>query len=617
MDLKELNHAGEHAIFGSIEVLGDIDGKGMRTIRREINSMQQQQASFTKKFENYWSDLSSDGVITPVEKASLLKEWEGITQSYTALYEQASEKQLTNTPYWIDYEDAFDALKEELFTTEKIFDNMYESTTLSDKDAFDTIFSEYYYAEKFVTLAITAGLIDKLGLRALTSLSDPGQNGDLGLYRGELYQMVDGVWTKIGTETYLGILDELPEDPLDTQYFLAGDVIVFFDELYINEEPLLINGEKLGVVRLTEVGKLYYYNGEHWALAEDDDPRYLAVLSDYMTLNNALPDVMNAALVNVAKQQLNVKNYLGVASLAPVSANNGDYFVYSGIETTDWKPGRIYIKKNNQWKKLEPVEDGASQYYMTALQDILTLEAAGDGYFSTVFCNSFFANKASINALKVHTIYLETTGAIESADQQYSPGSVGLRIDSSGNIDANGNTHIGGTCTIDGNTTIGGNATISADVNIGGNSRFTGYIDTDKECFAAGFELRGLQPGSYSLKTLNVQDGTIYWVCPASGTVRMAGTATTEGAVGGGVDFYINGNRINRVTLQDSISIDFNINVSAGDTIGVQPWGNGGAGALPRNITTFTGGLYTATRNSLVTFLGQTITTPTPPSPAR
>jgi hypothetical protein len=93
---------------------------------------------------------------------------------------------------------------------------------------------------------------------------------------------------------------------------------------------------------------------------------------------------------------------------------------------------------------------------MIALQDILSYESAGDGYFSTAFCNAFFANKASINALKVHTIYLENTGAIESANEQYVPGSVGLRIDAAGNIDANGTTHIGGTCTIDGNTTIGG-----------------------------------------------------------------------------------------------------------------------------------------------------------------
>lgn len=456
MDLKELNHAGEHAIFGSIEVLGDIDGKGMRTIRREINSMQQQQASFTKKFENYWSDLSSDGVITPVEKASLLKEWEGITQSYTALYAQASEKQLTNTPYWIDYEDAFDALKEELFTTEKIFDNMYESTTLSDKDAFDTIFSEYYYAEKFVTLAITAGLIDKLGLRALTSLSDPGQNGDLGLYRGELYQMVDGVWTKIGTETYLGILDELPEDPLDTQYFLAGDVIVFFDGLYVNGDQLYINEQPLGIERLTEVGKLYYYNGIHWALASKSDPRYLAVLSDYMTLNNALPDIMNEAFEEVARNKIGITTYLGTSDTIPVLASVGDYFVYSGIETSDWKHGRIYVKRSTGWHKLDPDEDTASQYYMTALQDILTMEKATDGFFSNIFCNAFFANKACITQLKVKTFYLEDTGSIQSANETYVPESVGLRIDASGNIDANGNTHIGGNCVIEGNSVYRG-----------------------------------------------------------------------------------------------------------------------------------------------------------------
>lgn len=472
MDLKELNHAGEHAIFGSIEVLGDIDGKGMRTIRREINSMHQQQASFTKKFENYWSDLSSDGVITPVEKASLLKEWEGITQSYTALYEQASEKQLINTQYWQDYVAAFQALKTELFTTEKIFDNMYETTTLSDKDDFNTIFSEYYYAEKFVQLAITTGIIDKLGLRGLTSLEEEGYEGELAFYRGELYQMHNSVWVKIGTQTYLGILDHYDPDFVGQpgQYFLARGNYDGNTILLINNKKLLINDSVLLVKFIKfKNGKLYYWDNQ-WRQATDDDPRYVAVLADYMSLTGELPELLKNEIIQEVSTNISVPEYLGVSDTAPVGVKEGDWFYYTGITTgeteDDWIKGRIHVYKDGVWKNVRTDDPKASEYYMIALQDILSYESAGDGYFSTAFCNAFFANKASINALKVHTIYLENTGAIESANYQYTPTRLGMRLDAQGNADFNGTTHIGGTCTIDGTTTIGGNTTIGGVCNV-------------------------------------------------------------------------------------------------------------------------------------------------------
>ena len=130
MDLKELNHAGEHAVFGSIKVLGDIDGKNVRTIRRDVDLIQNTQYKLKQKVDNYWSSLSDDGIITPVEKIALHKEWESIVQSHAALYEQAQEKQLTEMPYWQDYEDAYDALKKMLFTDEGIFDLMEDNTEL-------------------------------------------------------------------------------------------------------------------------------------------------------------------------------------------------------------------------------------------------------------------------------------------------------------------------------------------------------------------------------------------------------------------------------------------------------------------------------------------------------
>ena len=121
---------------------------------------------------------------------------------------------------------------------------------------------------------------------------------------------------------------------------------------------------------------------------------------------------------------------------------------------------------------------------MMALEDILASQAAGPGYFSTIFAYAFFGNAATLQSLAVRTIYLSEGGYIQSEHTQYSPNQQGLRIDNDGNIDANGNTHIGKNCNIDGATTIGGscsitgNTTILGNTIIGNNAVFRGEIES-------------------------------------------------------------------------------------------------------------------------------------------
>ena len=529
MELKELNHAGEQGVFGSIRVLGEIDSKNLKTIKRDVNIMQNVQNTFNAKVNNYWTSLSDDGIITTGEKQTLKHEWETIQQTYTALLTQATAKALISTSYWAAYQDAYDDLRDLLFVTEKIFEDMQHDTTLTDKDDFNDIFKAYYYQEQFVQVAIMTGLIDKLGLRVLDSLSDPGVEGELAFYKGELYQYTDGAWCRVGTESYLGILDELPETAEENQYFLAGDVFEFLDDLVINDEILYINDDVLGIKRLTRYGYMYYWSGTNWFNVPDEDPRYLAVLADYMTLNGELPYVLETHIEEltenvseeVARDLSKNPRYLGVSNTIPAGAAKNDWFVYSGTTAGTWIKNRIYRYTGSTWQRLNPDDDANSRYYMSALQDILALEEAGDGYFSTLFCNAFFANKASINALKVQTIYLEDSGAIQSNNATYVSQTTGLKIDASGNIDANGSTHIGGNCTIDGTCVISGNTTIGGTCNIGGNASFSGTIR------AVNFELVGVTAGDVVQREYNnIFDATntrnTYNLCSLTrGTMRI------------------------------------------------------------------------------------------------
>lgn len=631
MELKERNYAGDHVVVGSLDVLGDLNSKGLKSVRRDVKLLQNTQLNINSKIDSYWADLSADGVITPVEKKALKKEWEGIAQSYAALYQEASQKQLLNQPYWIDYQEAYDALKKCIFTDEKLFDLMESTTVLQDKDAFDEYFEEYYYAQQFINLAITTGLIDKLGLRALTSLEEEGTNGELAFYRGELYQYVEDTWVKIGTQTYLGIVNQmsdLPTEKQEGQYFLAGQVFTVKCELQVNSKILKVNNKILMVkyLEFTEAGTILYWSNDRWNIADEDDPRYIAVMADYITVTGGLPALLVNELQQVLPQIIPPNpQYLGVFSTAPSYPNKGDYFLYSGINVGNWHKARIYRYTGTQWEELDPDDDGLSDYYMNALQDILILEAAGDGYFSTIFCNAFFSNKASINALKVQTIYLKNNGNIQSEQTTYTAGVTGLKIDANGNIDANGSVHIKGPCAIGTSLSNVGthNVVIEGDVKIGGDTTFSGTIDTEKECYAAGFVLKGLRPGNKLLRIISVENETQYWQIPASGTVRISGQAHIAAGIeigNGDINIYKNGTLMYNEHYVEAggriHNISYDLTVEAGDTIGVQAYSVGGGASGPDPII-FQGGIYTATVNTLVSFLGRDVTIPNPPSPAR
>lgn len=535
MELKELNHAGEQGVFGALRVLGDVKSKNIQTLSRDLGILQNVTVKVNTKIDSYWDSLSSDGIITPVEKISLHKEWEAIEQTYAALLAQVTAKALVSTSYWQDYKDAYDALKELLFETEKIFDDMYNSTTLSDIDDFNLIFHEYYYSQQFVQVAITSGLIDKLGLRGLESLTEPGVEGELAFYRGELYQYHNNAWERIGTDSYLGMVSthvQQLDEATEGNYFLASGRFYLTGKLFINNEQLYINNEIFYITIKTKVGKIYSFDNGDWHPVPDSDPRYLAILADYMNLTGQVPALLLDCIEEVVREPDRNPKYLGISNTDPAAPKMGDYYVYSGITTSTRVKDRIYRYNGTDWEELDPDNDGNSRYYMNALQDILTNERAGDGFFSVAFCNAFFTNKASINALKVHTIYLEQQGAIQSNNADYTEGLVGLKIDADGNIDANGDSHIKGKVAIGVQLKNDQGQYMPEfddyDVVIGGNTLFTGHASIDGTLNGATGTLKDIEILGDSMFRGTIDSGPLLLsndeVTPVEYTITKLGT---------------------------------------------------------------------------------------------
>lgn len=144
MTLKEINNAENRLVVGSLKVLSDMEGAGISAMRRDIDVLANATNTVKEKQEEYWKDLSSDTVITPLEKKLLRKQWEEITQTAAALNQVADEKGFANYAVMTLYNASFNALRKYLFETLALFDDMNVNTKIPDAEEFNRKFANYY-----------------------------------------------------------------------------------------------------------------------------------------------------------------------------------------------------------------------------------------------------------------------------------------------------------------------------------------------------------------------------------------------------------------------------------------------------------------------------------------
>lgn len=658
MKTYEKNMADTALVVKSLKVLENIDGGGIKEIKNTVESVKRQTTAQAKQQEEYWKSLSDDGVITVIEKQTLYRETQNIARSYAAITQQAAALQIT-AALLNDFVRTYEALHTYLYTTLKVFDDMSSETVLDDRAAFNTYFSNYYFEENFVLIAITAGILDTLEFRVLESLSEPGEEGETAIYKGGLYQYVNGAWKSVTTGAYKGPRNELPGDEEDS-FFIVSESFTLTEGLIINGEELYVNGEPLGITHTYLKGLIYYCQDGVW-LPENDKTnwRYAAAFADVINITGELPQIFQDAIDDLQDQidtnttslaqeiqdrqgqytliagdivriddditgilnrvsgtETNITNilddidgeggiveqindiandidgndgikdqlsniadnidsitdnidaldgtvdgvisdvaghtaelatqaqaltnqaqalekladevddkatqealnnlaielrnrattieqalatkishlpvYFGPQSTIPQNPQEGDYFLYSGSNNEKWIKSIIYRWKNNSWYEtpndypygLDPTNTEFRSYYMTALEDVLATNVAGQGYFSTVFTESFFGNAATLNSLATKEIYLRQDGHIMSDKTTYDFQKNGFKLDADGDIDANGNMHFGASST--NKVAIGVDLYNSQnqfmpdfndyDVVIGGRTRFQGEV---------------------------------------------------------------------------------------------------------------------------------------------
>ena len=141
------NMADQDLVVHSLKVLTEIDGGGIKEIRRGVDAVKQQSLEGLRKQEAYWEQLSDDGVITVIEKQSLRREMENIARSEAAITYQATSLGY-QSELLQDYIDTYNDLHDYIYTTLHLFDDMTVNTAIDDRDTFNQMFSNYYYADK-------------------------------------------------------------------------------------------------------------------------------------------------------------------------------------------------------------------------------------------------------------------------------------------------------------------------------------------------------------------------------------------------------------------------------------------------------------------------------------
>lgn len=531
----ENNMADQVLVVKSLKVLDKVDGGAFKEIKQNVEAVKKQTNVISRQQDEYWKTLSDDGIITPIEKQSLLRESKNIDRSFAAITQQAATLGIASA-ILEDYVATYNALRTYLFTTLKLFDDMQSETNIDDRDTFNAYFSGYYFSENFVLLAITAGILETIDFRVLQSLTEPGEEGETAIYHGALYQYVNGEWKNVTTGAYKGPQTELPPDE-EEAFFIVSESFLMADVLIVNDEELLVNNDTLLISHTYQKGYIYYFQNGTWHPEWDKTNwRYAAAFADVINITGELPqlfqDGLDAIQANLDDAVLSLEEEIAAkqgqytiiggqmvliddllpqiideynsqqteidskishlpqyyAITAPQNPQQGDFYLYLG---EDAHYGFIRRYNNGAWEWLDPELPQYSSYYSMAMNEIFEYEKDNPDVKLKFWAKNFWSICSHIDDLDVQVIKLRDNGSIQSDGLTYSQETRGLRIDQDGNLDANGNTHLGASVSnkvaigvpLTGNTdfnnyhtVIGGKTLIRDDVKIKGNADFEGSI---------------------------------------------------------------------------------------------------------------------------------------------
>lgn len=435
-DLKQINNAENHLIVGSLEVLGDIEGSSMKTIKRTVSKLAESVQATNTAMENYWGGIGADNIVTPAEKEILYSKWQTLEQTFTAIRKIATDREITDTADYITLHELYDNLHDYIFNELKLFDEMDSKTVLPDTEHFNELF-ENYYKQQINFQSILSSTTTTI--RTVSNLNAAGTENEVVIYKNRFFKYSNGKWVSFDSPEYEGVLEELPEDIIN-HYFVAGKQGGFRDtfKIKVNKKYLVNEDEQYVTVssKLFEYGYIYVYtqyNG--WQKVTDKNNwRYTVALNDLIAnnipisteLENYLQAKEDSAVeranqnTNTAINNIHTPVNLGtIISFPPSSYGKDDWFLWGANDTTGTytyngttstitlKKGYVYKFYSDVWNELDwKINTKNALYYMGFLKEILTImgQDTSTEYFGTAFIETIIAAKAFINHLTAMTI---------------------------------------------------------------------------------------------------------------------------------------------------------------------------------------------------------------------
>lgn len=353
-NLKEDNKAEYKLKVGSLEVLGDVTGSGIQTIRRKINAVEQSVSTVIEKTNNYWKAIATDNIITPDEKKNLKRDWNQIDQTYAALMEIAEEKAQEESVPVQELTAAYEDLKDYIFIQTKLFDDMTTNTEVESSIVFNSKFSTFYDKQYKAQSFLTEGTMGYQDFQFAEGTIDTYPTSDADWYEAppvipyNKYLWFRTRWTNeegSGTWTYSRIKGDSGPKVLA---LYSRDAKTNWHEVFSSFQDRFM--------------KLSYDQGESWTdpmkiIGEDGSYAYCGIVEN----NEALPDAKEGNYF-LAGADFTVNSIIVVNGKALLV--NGSYLTAPRFIEKGW----IYALESGSWQKIEDRNDFR---YVISINDLI------------------------------------------------------------------------------------------------------------------------------------------------------------------------------------------------------------------------------------------------------
>jgi hypothetical protein len=160
--LKVFNNTDIEINGGDLTVAGEVNGRNISRIATDLKTSTSKVDQLSASISTFIFTLFSDGIITPLEKKQLYREWKSIEAEYPTVLSYAENAGLEpDDTLCVAYTAAYGSLEDALYPN--ILGDL-ETASNVDPDVFGPILASYYNTRAAITGGVSAANVVRLAL---------------------------------------------------------------------------------------------------------------------------------------------------------------------------------------------------------------------------------------------------------------------------------------------------------------------------------------------------------------------------------------------------------------------------------------------------------------------